>query len=182
MRKTKSYNQLKHCLSVLFLTQKRTEHLKGHWKVRRACNEQDNTSHPIQFRGVLTSMSGRAVSWIMEEGSDPSGLGRWSWQRLGLRGHGSTILISAYVPCDNPGEGFTVWDQHKRAFGGSSENPRTEIPKDLQQFMTDSHHQGYKVVPGIDANVDIKSNCFRNFPSKCGLKNTLFARHKRNGP
>ena len=104
----------------------RTEHLKGHWKVRRAHNEQDNTSHPIQFGGVLTSTSGRAVSWIMEEGSDPSGLGRWSWQRLGLQGHGSTILISAHAPCDNPGEGFTVWDQHKRAFGGNPENPRTK--------------------------------------------------------
>ena len=62
----------------------RTKHLKGTWKVRQVHDKQDMSTYPIQFGGVLTSTSGKAVTWIQEEGSDPSGLSRWSWQRLGL--------------------------------------------------------------------------------------------------
>ena len=49
-------------------------------KVRKAFNIHNVATDPIQFGGVLTSTSGKAVAWILEEGSNPRGLGRWLWQ------------------------------------------------------------------------------------------------------
>jgi hypothetical protein len=76
-----------------------------------ASNKINKLINRDQMGGTTIVVLGRICDVVREVGKDLTGLGQYSWIRLGDNG-GSTQGISAYVPC-KPGKlskGRTVWD------------------------------------------------------------------------
>ena len=87
-----------------------------------------------QKGGTAMMALGRMSGYVLDTGVDDTGLGRWSWIRLGAGvGEAMTItrIVVAYQPCE-PGcnsKGKTVFEQHQRYFEakGDFRSPRTII-------------------------------------------------------
>ena len=96
-----------------------------------------NTTERIQreqMGGTAVAATGRITDLVTDCGCDPTGLGRWSWIRLGTQSP-STRIVCGYLPC-KPGRtsrGRTVWEQHKRYFEakGDLRYPSTIFTEDL---------------------------------------------------
>ena len=73
--------------------------------------------HRDQVGGTAVMGVGRICDLISNKGYDPTGLGRWSWIKLG-KDSVTTYIISAYLPRkpNKHSKGRTVWDQHTRYF------------------------------------------------------------------
>ena len=111
-----------------------------------------------QAGGTAIAGIGRICDNITDTGSDHTGLGRWSWIRLG-RGNTSTRIISAYLP-HKPGRhsrGRTVWEQHSRYFEarGDPRYPSTIFIEHLLNLLSQWIAQGDHILLAIDANQDI---------------------------
>ena len=86
-----------------------------------AHNKNDNISSRSQPGGTAVAAFSRLSSFILESGQDSTGLGRWSWIRVGTEGR-KTRIITAYQPVSPSRRGQdtnrrTVWHQHRRYLG-----------------------------------------------------------------
>ena len=120
-----------------------------------------NTTERIQKNqagGTAIAGIGRICDNISDTGSDHTGLGRWSWLKLG-HGNTSTRIISAYLP-HKPGRhsrGRTVWEQHSRYFEarGDLRYPSTIFTEHLLDLISQWISHGEHVLLAIDANQDV---------------------------
>jgi hypothetical protein len=124
--------------------------LASHNKVERIQREQ--------MGGTAVAAVGRLVDLTSDSGSDPTGLGRWTWIKLG-NGTPTTRLLCGYLPC-KPGRssrGRTVWEQHKRFFEsrGDFRYPSTIFVEDITNEIVKWRLAGEEVVLAIDANQDV---------------------------
>ena len=96
-----------------------------------------------------------AVARTGSSGSDPSGLGRWSW--LELKGAHGTIIVSAYRPTATGTGAETVGNQHRQFLRQNDDDrtPRAAFLADLGKAIDDWHDQGKRVIIGMDANTDV---------------------------
>ena len=83
---------------------------------------------------------------------------------------GGTASILAHTLCHDPGTSHTVWDQHQCFFTDKEVDPTQELLLALIQFIQEQHQKGFKVVLGIDANMDTKNDIFQNFLLSVVLK------------
>ena len=148
----------------------RTNKLKGVIKTKLAHNILDENEKPTQYGGVLVSTNGKPVSWIIQQGEDPSGLGRWAWQRLGHQGHSFVTCISAYFPCKSAGGVKTVWEQHDTVNTDPTLDPRQVLLKELKYFIFEVIERNDSIILGLDANMDVKGKVFTKFMAETGLK------------
>eukprot|EP00956_Cyclotella_meneghiniana_P019224 scaffold32771_cov65-Cyclotella_meneghiniana.AAC.1 len=90
-------------------------------------------------------------------GRDPTGLGRYSWIRVG-NGDVSTVIASAYIP-NKPSnsKGETVWDQNKYYFEarGDFRDPDIILIEDLLLVIRRWRSAGLEVILALDANQHI---------------------------
>ena len=120
-----------------------------------------NTTERIQreqMGGTAVAATGRLVDIVSETGSDPTGLGRWTWLKLGS-GRPTTRVICGYLPC-KPGRssrGRTVWEQQQRYFEskGDFRYPSTIFVEDIIGAITKWRQEGEQVILAIDANQDV---------------------------
>jgi hypothetical protein len=69
----------------------------------------------VQYGGVGLVSSSEVKHRIIDQGRDPTGLGRYVWIRLqGREGH-TTRIVSAYRPCQSDGAA-SVFRQHQFQF------------------------------------------------------------------
>ena len=121
-------------------------------------NNTHERIHRDQKGGTAIAGIGRICDVISEVGYDSTGLGRWTWIKLGRAPH-ITRVVSAYLPC-KPGRksrGRTVWEQHSRYFEarGDMRYPSTIFMEDLLYMFKCWIQQGEHVLLAIDANQDV---------------------------
>ena len=121
-------------------------------------NNTHERIHRDQKGGTAIAGIGRICDVISEVGYDTTGLGRWTWVKLGQAPH-TTRVVSAYLPC-KPGRnsrGRTVWEQHSRYFEarGDMRYPSTIFVEDLLHMFKHWIQQGEHVLLAIDANQDV---------------------------
>ena len=112
---------------------------------------------------------------MISQGTDESGLGRWSWTRYYGKRNITLRVICAYRPCKlhTPGAN-TVYAQHQRVFNISNENrcPRQAILQDLQhKIISWKEANGDQIILMMDCNEDLRSNHMNNWLRNCDLRN-----------
>ena len=118
-----------------------------------------------QHGGTSIATFDRLSQFVQSTGSDPHGLGRWSWMQVGA-GQVSTRIVCAYLPCSSkPSSGSktlryqTVYNQHSRYFRsvGDHRCPRTIFVDHLGQQIALWKAAGEQVIVFTDANSDVYS-------------------------
>ena len=111
---------------------------RGWWESSNSCvsyNRKDCNTSTYQPGGNILLSTGKATHRIISQGTDESGLGRWSWTRYRGKRNITLRVICAYRPCKphTPGAN-TVYAQHQRLFNITNDNrcPRNAILQDLQ--------------------------------------------------
>lgn len=108
--------------------------------------------------GGLAQMTfGPLSSYVLSQGADETGLARWVWTKVGMRGGKTTTFISGYQPCDNKSSRGTVLSQQSRYFEalGDHRNPRTIFFEDILHFIASCRANNEEVILFIDANEHI---------------------------
>ena len=89
-----------------------------------------------QKGGTAMATFGRLALQVVGTGCDHTGLGRWTWQKIG-KGDITTIAVVVYHPCNKnkDSKGFTTFQQHERYFQvrGDFRSPRTIL---FEQLIT----------------------------------------------
>ena len=62
------------------------------------------------FRAASTRVKSNK-SLMSDKGSDPTGLGRWTWVCIEGKSGEATVFVSVYRPCKNTSGTLTVWNQ-----------------------------------------------------------------------
>ena len=71
---------------------------------------------PHQWGGCDLWSIDKAAYRIASRGSDPSGLGRWTWTRYRGKNGKHVRVVAAYCPVENKSGPDSVWNQHKSFF------------------------------------------------------------------
>jgi hypothetical protein len=108
-----------------------------------------------QFGGTDITSTGSCIHRNLEQGEDPSGLGRWAWHQYHWKDNLTLCVVAAYQP-NGPGSGgqHTVYAQHLLQLLHKKDD------RDLRKaFCEDLHAQillwieaGDQVIVGLDAN------------------------------
>ena len=123
-----------------------------------AANNRNETINRDQMGGTAIAAIGRLSDVVTEVGCDITGLGRWSWIRVGTEFR-HTRLLCGYLPC-KPGKtarGHTVWEQHSRYFQakGDFRSPSEIFIDDLANQVSIWRTSGDEVIVCVDANQDV---------------------------
>ena len=120
---------------------------------------------------------------VIDQGTDPTGLGRWAWLRLaGRQGHHLRV-ISAYRPVDNGNHG-SVHAQQQRHF---TRNLRDTIPRqafydDLFDEITKWKTLGDHIIIGLDANEDVRTGMMYETFRSLGMTEIILKLHGHRSP
>lgn len=126
-----------------------------------SANNITEESSRYQHGGVAAVSLPRLASFIIGQGKDPTGLGRWSWFRVG-NAERSTVIITVYRPV-KPGRSsrnngkhgwYTVWAQQRRYFRkkGLRGSPRSRFLSDLVEQLTQWRRSGNDIILLGDLN------------------------------
>ena len=145
-------------------------------------NQQLGSS--CRYGGCVASVFNDVAHASKEQGSDPTGLGRWAYIRIrgkkirtDNRAHRHTpapsfshdlVVIAAYRP-NPPGTGeSTVWAQHRVYFNsiGRRVDPREAFVDDLSKEIVKWRNSGCEVILGLDANEDLSAMDYKSFRYK----------------
>ena len=125
-------------------------------------NKHENF-HRSQYGGTSIATFDRLSQFVQGSGTDPHGLGRWSWIQVGA-GEVSTRIVVAYLPCYTPpspnGKDHrlqTVYNQHGRYFRSMGDNrcPREIFVDHLGQQLAIWKAAGEQILLFCDANSDV---------------------------
>ena len=128
-----------------------------------------------QRGGTCTIVFNQLSHRSHRSGSDPTGLGRWSWvQFQGKQGH-FTRVITAYRPCRPPTMTAltTTWDQQTRYLRQQSlnSNPRQQVDIDIQNLLRSWIDMHIRIILCIDANDNLLEGTFLDTMNTLGLIN-----------
>jgi hypothetical protein len=122
-------------------------------KITAAYNRHDKQAPTAQWGGPSLWSLNNAAHRAIDSGSDPLGLGRWSWTRYHGRGNITLRIISAYRPCNSNGP-LTMYSQHQNYF--DEENiegcPRALFTSHLLTEIDKWTQEGDQIILLIDAN------------------------------
>ena len=123
---------------------------------------------------------------VSSSGSDPSGLGRWTWHSIRCKTRNIRI-ITAYQPNITVGdEKQTVYAQHKRYLRyirKSNLCPREAFRSDLTAQLQEWQAKGELLVIMMDVNDDLRDGItHRWLTESMGLINCLHTRHSTLQP
>jgi hypothetical protein len=125
-------------------------------------NKHENF-HRSQYGGTSIATFDRLLQFVQGSGTDPHGLGRWSWIQVGA-GEVSTRIVCAYLPCftrpssDGKDQWLqTVYNQHGRYFRSMGDNrcPREIFVDHLGQQLAIWKAAGEQILLFCDANSDV---------------------------
>ena len=144
--------------------------------------EPDRT-HINQYGGTIACAFEDTAHRVIDQGQDPSGLGRWAWLLLEGKQHHRLRILSVYRPVDSVGP-ETVSEQHRRYLYSidRDEEPRDAIYKDLFQAVTEWKNQGEHIIIGIDANEDVRTGTTLDTFRALGMKDILLHTHGHRSP
>ena len=164
------------------LTAKHTlyNRLKRLWSVFRYVTSH-NTHESLgvgQRGGTCTFCTGQTSYRVSDKGTDPSGLGRWSWLQFSGKDEFKTRIYTAYRPGNKPSTKSrltTVYEQHKRYMRDNkiSAHPKDMFDEHIVMELETVIKSGINVILAIDANDDIVSGQFSKKMKTIGLFNSL---------
>lgn len=111
------------------------------------------TDYNYKPGGTMTVITGKWQSRVTEMGSDPKGLGRWSYIKISSRKK-NLIIITAYRPCASRGIN-TAWMQQWsiiREAGETNPDPIALFYSDLDSQLQKWKEMNYEMIMLIDAN------------------------------
>jgi hypothetical protein len=120
--------------------------------------------------GTATITRGKCHSRVIENITDPSGIGRWSGVKIRVTNTVSLHYITAYRVCNqkitrtNSLSTYTQQATYLQAKGCLVPNPRHQILQDLSEMLSNIPNSDC-IINGIDANESIKekSSKFKKF-------------------
>ena len=123
-----------------------------------ACNIHESTQSGRLWGGTGMVIDSNTTSLKIEQGNDPTGLGRWCWVRLKGKGGQTVKIISAYRPVKNEKDAGSCWRQHIRHLRTDriTGDPRSWFIDDLRVEIDASLHLQDQVIVGIDINDDVR--------------------------
>jgi hypothetical protein len=141
--------------------------LRSRKRTKLAYNRNDkHVKGAQQFGGTRVLSTGSCIHRNLEQGEDPSGLGRWAWYRYHGKDNLTCRVVSAYRP-NGPGTGgtHTVYAQHLRHLleAKDDRDPRIAFCEDLRALSL-WIEDGDQIIVGLDANDDLRE----------GVVNTMF--------
>ena len=119
--------------------------------------------HRSQYGGTCIATFDRLSQFVQSTGSDPHGLGRYSWVQVGS-GSVSTRIVTLYVPnstkvsTNNSNQRrMTVYNQHRRYFRSIGDNrcPRSILVDHIGTQIALWIAAGEQVLLFTDANSDV---------------------------
>ncbi len=146
-------------------------------------NQEPELTDKIQYGGVGLIASSELKHRIIDNGKDPTGLGRWVWIRIqGKEGH-TTRIVSAYRPCQSDGAG-SVFRQHQRVLSASGDHrtPLVAFREDLRAEILAWKTDGDHLVIGMDANEDVRSGEINTLFQRLGLHDAILDLHAGTSP
>ena len=119
------------------------------------------TSHNIHERFGLCQQGGTCIttneltgSYVVEQGNDQEGLGRWSWMKFSGKGV-TTRIVVAYFPCNTRKQAVqATMAQHRRYWRlqGERRCPRKLMRQALVDQLKTWRNQGEKLILLTDSN------------------------------
>ena len=146
-------------------------------------NQEHESTDKIQYGGVGLVASSEIKHRIIDQGKDPTGLGRWVWIRIqGKEGH-TTRIASAYRPCESDGAG-SVFRQHQRVLSatGDHRHPLDAFCDDLSAEIINWKLDGDHLVIGMDANEDVRTGEINTSFRNLGLRDAILDLHAGSSP
>ena len=146
-------------------------------------NQEPELTDKTQYGGVGLIASSELKHRIIDNGKDPTGLGRWVWIRIqGKEGH-TTRIVSAYRPCQSDGAG-SVFRQHQRVLSASGDHrtPLVAFREDLRAEILAWKTDGDHLVIGMDANEDVRSGEINTLFQRLGLHDAILDLHAGTSP
>jgi hypothetical protein len=137
----------------------------------------------IQSGGVTQWTVNDMTTRLVETGIDPSGLGRWAWQRIRGRQGTATRIITAYRPVAGKYPG-SVSSQQQAHFDtiGREGDPRDLFTEDLCAALKSWQEVGDQIVLILDANENVTKGKFVERLRSVGIFETITLRHGSEGP
>ena len=141
-------------------------------RISAGYNKHENNNR-YMTGGTIVSTFSRLSSFVIEQGVDMTGLGRWSWILVGSGDH-RTIIVSAYQPhkssntpriISSGGKMIgcgTVASQHRRYFRtrGNCNNPRELFTAQLITQLKAWRAKGYEIILFADLNENVYTGRF----------------------
>ena len=92
--------------------------LKSNQAIRVQTGQNSNESiRSKQYGGTMLAAFDQAATQKLSSGTDPTGLGRWTWMRFQDNANQCTRLYSCYRPCSAPQTSLqAVYTQHSCYF------------------------------------------------------------------
>ena len=120
---------------------------------------------------------------VIDQGTDPSGLGRWAWLRLEGRQEHHLRVVSAYRPVDSGGHG-SVYSQHQRHFTRNlrDADPRHAFYDDLFDEVTRWKTLSDHIVVSLDANEDVRTGLTAETFHSLGMHEIILKLHGHRSP
>jgi hypothetical protein len=128
--------------------------------------------------GTATIVTDRWTSRVIKSGSDPLGLGRWSFIILRGKQDTSICVITAYRVCKDKTTGpKTAYQQQKRHLSSllrtqgkvSTVDPHRQFILDLQAWITSKQAEGMQIILSLDNNEELMQNKGQLSPSPSDL-------------
>jgi len=159
---------------------------RGWWEnAQWAITYNRKEEHPIEHQpggaGILTL--NRAAHRAQPPGDDPTGMGRWSWNRLRSTNRAWFRLVSLYRPCASSGP-LSTYQQQIRGLAAAKRtiNPKAAVITDLCGEIAKWQNDGESVVMATDLNDNVRDqNITREF-NKLGLVELLTQLHTATPP
>ena len=165
--------------------------MRTHWNVSRntfATSKVGARGDKFLPGGVASMVVGKWTGRCLDAGQDPTGMGRWTWQKI--RGKGEHIItqITAYrVPQESPPGPTTAymqqWD-HMIAQGIENPDPKKQFLTDLEAFINKLRKKGESIILAVDANEPLvdparpeKTTGIRKLLQKCNLTDVFEYHH-----
>lgn len=139
----------------------------GQLKCTPSFNRHDNFLGSYQVGGTISMSTKGFVGRIIPEdcGSDPLGLGRFSWHRIREKGGLTLRVLTFYRPC-TPGQGTgSAYGQQLRFFDNIDRYacPRQAMLDDMRELIDEWKKTGEQVICMGDANEHVEGRTMRNF-------------------
>ena len=119
------------------------------------------TSHNLHERFGVCQQGGTCITtneltggYVIEQGADEEGLGRWSWMKFSGKGV-TTRIVVAYIPCNTRKQAVqATMAQHRRYWRlqGERRCPRKLMREALANQLKTWRNQGEKLILLIDSN------------------------------
>jgi hypothetical protein len=120
-------------------------------------NTEDNFSEDHQPGGTLAMVCGNWTYRVIEKGTDPFGLGRWTYIVLRGKGASKILLVSAYrvfqQSISTAGETTAMMQQFRslskkfrKVEMGVDPKPRMQFIIDLQAWLEEKTRNGYSII------------------------------------